>query len=154
MRRRVLSVLLLALALSGCTFGGGGDKAKAISVFDVKPGECFTAPTQVVQQLADLTEVPCTSAHTLESYASVDYKPAAGTSSDVYPGDTVLNTYADGVCAQKYSSYVGIDYRDSAYFYTYLLPSPRSWQQKDRTVLCFITTTGKTLTASLKGAKQ
>lgn len=154
MPRRVLAVLLLALALGGCTFGGNSDKAKAISVFDVKAGQCFTAPKQVVQQLADLTEVPCTKPHTLEAYALVDYKAPQGTATDVYPGDTVLNTFAEGACAQKYTSYVGIDYRDSAYFFTYLLPSARSWQQKDRTVTCFITTTGQELTTSLKGAKK
>jgi hypothetical protein len=37
---------------------------------------------------------------------------------------------------------------------TYLLPSARSWQQgEDRSVLCFVTTTGDPLTNSVKGSK-
>jgi hypothetical protein len=39
-------------------------------------------------------------------------------------------------------------------FYTYLLPSVRSWAANDRTVVCLVTTTGQQLTASMKGARR
>ena len=50
---------------------------------------------------------------------------------------------------------MGVDYRDSELFFTYLLPSPRSWEQdEDRTTLCFVTTTdGAQLTQSVEGTK-
>ena len=62
---------------------------------------------------------------------------------------------AEGACAQRFQSYVGVAYQDSSLFFTYLLPSARSWEQgDDRTVLCLVTTTGQKLTASVKGSKR
>ena len=57
-------------------------------------------------------------------------------------------TYADATCAQSFQDYVGISYLDSSLFFTYLIPSARGWDRKrDRTVICFVTTTGAELTA-------
>ena len=52
------------------------------------------------------------------------------------------------------STYVGIDYLDSDLFFTYLVPSPRSWEQDDRQVLCMITTAGEPLRGSVKDSKR
>ena len=52
-----------------------------------------------------------------------------------YPGDDVLETFAQGACAQRFAGYVGVDYLDSTLFFTYLLPSARSWEQ-DETATC------------------
>lgn len=156
--RRIVSAgaaVLTAAGLSGCSLPWQHSDVTSVSVLDVQVGQCFTPPKDIVQQLSDLQSVPCTAAHTMESYASVDYRPpGAATPPTDYPGDAALTTFADGTCAARYADYVGIDYRDSTYFYTYLLPSPRSWQDKDRAVVCFITTTGQPLKASLKGAKK
>ncbi|MGN6331218.1 MAG: septum formation family protein [Motilibacteraceae bacterium] len=156
--RRLVSAGATVLAvglLGGCSWPWQHSDSTPVSVLEVEVGQCFTPPKQVVDQLSDLQSVPCTSAHTLEAYAAVPYQ-AQGTASARadYPGDAALTTFADGACAARYADYVGIDYRDSSFFYTYLLPSPRSWQDKDRTVDCFITTTGQPLTSSLKGAKK
>jgi hypothetical protein len=163
--RRAASRLLLAATLSvtaGCSwFGGGGSNDRSsISVFDVKPGQCFVAPKQVKAELSNLTRVSCTKTHTQEAYARVGY---SGTGSDgsgsaaasAYPGSDVLEKFAKGACAQRFTSYVGIDYLDSSLFFTYLLPSARSWEQDDdRTILCFVTTTGGSLTTSVKGSRK
>jgi hypothetical protein len=73
---------------------------------------------------------------------------------DNYPGDTALRSFADGQCLQRFQGYTGTDYRHSSLFYTYLLPSVRSWAAKDRTVVCVITTTGQELTSSVKGSRR
>jgi hypothetical protein len=156
-RALLASGLLATIALTtGCGwFGHSKAAAASVSVFDVKPGECFTAPGTVKSELAKLNRVPCTSPHTAESYASVGYVAKDGTTTSAYPGDAVLKTFADGACAQQYTAYVGKDYLDSSYFYTYLLPSARSWQEQgDRAVTCFVTTTGQQLTSSVKGSKR
>lgn len=138
---------------------GSDDPAKptGVSVFDAAVGDCFLAPAEVKAELADLQRVPCDIAHQQELYARVDYQAAAGAQSataDTYPGDSVLDTFAQGACAQAFTDYVGIAYPDSGLWMTYLLPSARSWQQgKDRSVLCFVTTTGDPLTQSVKGSK-
>ncbi|MDT5080785.1 MAG: hypothetical protein QOJ80_5422, partial [Mycobacterium sp.] len=67
----------------------------------------------------------------------------------------VLEKFAKGVCAQRFTAYVGVDYLDSSLYFTYLLPSARSWEQDDdRNVLCFVTTTGGTLKTSVKGSRK
>jgi hypothetical protein len=152
-----LAVLLMVTAgVSGCGhFGGSKSKTVSVSVFDVKPGQCFNPPGQVKSELGKLSSVPCGQPHTQESYASVAFSNKDGSAASAYPGDAVLKSFADGACAQRYTSYVGKDYLDSSYFFTYLLPSARGWeQQKDRNVLCFVTTTGQQLTASVKGSKH
>lgn len=154
--------LLAAPVLAGCsTFGGSSNGTKSISVFDVKPGECFAGQSKVKAELSSLSMVPCTSPHTQESYAVVKYRPnqsgttTAAPTGGAYPGGTALETYAKGACAQRFAGYVGVDYLDSTLYYTYLLPSARSWEQDDdRNVLCFVTTTGGTLKTSVKGSKK
>lgn len=153
--RRVTALLLVAAAsaatLTGC---GGSSKGDGTSVFHVKAGQCFLPPSKVQAELTSLKRVSCTSGHTQEAYAVVAYTGSGSGFTDQYPGDTVLKTYADGVCAQKFSSYVGVDYQDSKLFFTYLLPSARGWQQThDRDIVCFVTTTGAVLHKSVKGTK-
>jgi hypothetical protein len=158
-RQAVRACLLtcLAVILAGCGSSGGGSST---SVFNVKPGQCFVAPKNVQAELSNLDQVPCTKPHTQEAYALVTYQAAAASgpsaaAGDAYPGGDALDKFAKGACAQHFTKYVGVDYLDSKLFFTYLLPSARSWEQDDdRTVLCFVTTTGGTLTASVKGSRR
>ncbi|MDT4989637.1 MAG: hypothetical protein QOI74_3731 [Micromonosporaceae bacterium] len=163
--RRGPAVLALALVLclTGCSFfGGKKSDGKKVSVFSVQPGQCFQAPGTVKAQLSSLTKVACNSPHNEESYAVVQYQSANPSVSatgaavnSAYPGDDVLTTFAQGACAQRFTDYVGVNYLDSKLYFTYLLPSARSWEQDaDRNVTCFVTTTGNQLTATVKGSKQ
>lgn len=154
--RQVAVLLAITLLMTGCgRFGGSKSERSRVSVFDVKPGECFNPPAVVKSELSKLTMVPCGLAHTEESYASIPFANRDGSQVSAYPGDAALKSFADAACAQQYSSYVGKDYLDSSYFFTYLLPSARGWEQrKDRNVLCFVTTTGQQLTASVKNSKR
>jgi len=150
-------LLTTALLTTACSSSGG---QTSTSVFAVRPGQCFVAPKDVKAELSNLDQVPCTKPHTQEAYALVTYQPAgtgpsASAAGGAYPGGDALDKYAKGACAQRFTKYVGVDYLDSKLFYTYLLPSARSWEQDDdRTILCFITTTGGTLTASVKGSRK
>lgn len=159
-RRRVtglIAVVLLATLLSSCSWVSGlfgsskPNQGVPVSVFDVSVGDCFVAPTEVKAELSNLGRVPCTVPHQQELYAVVPYAAADGAD---YPGDAPLDTFAKGACAQAFSGYVGIGYPDSSLWLTYLLPSARSWQTgHDRSVLCFVTTTGNPLTKSVKDSK-
>ena len=162
-RRLLLCIVLcgLLVPLTGCgwvsdLFGSKDSQATtAVSVFDVAAGQCFNPPAGTPKvELSDLSAVSCTTPHTQEAYASPVYKSPTGGDDSVYPGDAALASFANGSCAQAFTAYVGVSYLDSSLFFTYLLPSARSWEQKpDRTVLCFVTTTGRPLTASVKGSK-
>lgn len=149
--RAAVPALLAAttLLLAGCGWFGDDD-ADGTSVFEVKPGMCFRALEQVEAQVDDLDQVPCGDAHALEAYAVVPYDKEGST----FPGEDELTAFADGHCAQEFRDYVGVDYLDSDLFFTYLLPSPRSWEDDDRDVLCVITTAGEPLTASVEGSER
>lgn len=149
--RRVAVVATVAL-LGGCSLLGDDDGATAVSVFDVQPGDCFLAPTEITVELTDLRTVDCTEPHEQEAYAVVPFTLPGGQDPDGYPGEAALKDFADGVCIERFAEYVGVDYRDSELFYTFLLPSARGWEQgKDRSVTCFITTTGDQMTSSVRG---
>lgn len=149
----VLAALaVLAGALTACSGSSNGGN---ISVFSVQPGQCFQAPAKVQAELSSLQKVPCSTPHTREAYAIVSYSAPDGATTGAYPGSDALSAFAQGACAQHYRSYVGVDYLDSSLFFTYLFPSARSWQSDDdRKVVCFVTTTGAKLTASVKGSKK
>lgn len=144
---------VIVLGTSGCSFFHREKKiaTKSQPVMTIQPEQCFQTP-KIQSELASVTATPCTQPHTLESYATIAY---AADRTTPYPGKGVLTDFAKGKCAQAFKGYVGVDYLDSKWFFTFLLPSPRSWESRtDRTVVCFVTTTGETLTASVKGAKR
>lgn len=162
----VALALAATLTLSGCLFHKSPDKGSSESVFKIKVGQCFNPPSSVKVQLSKITRIGCSLPHSEEAYAIAEYQgtgsTATVTASSVptslttsYPGADVLTNFAQGVCAQRFEDYVGIDYLDSKLFFTYLLPSARSWESEaDYNVVCFITTTGAKLTGSVKGTKR
>jgi hypothetical protein len=147
-----LAVVPLVVALAGCSGDDGGEQA---SVFSAEPGQCFLAPEEVEAQISDLERVDCGEAHDHEAYAVVAYtSPDPEADPDEFPGDEALTNFADGACAERFGEYVGVDYLDSDLFFTYLLPSPRSWQEDDRSVLCLVTAAGGDLVGSVEGSEQ
>ncbi|MCC2308628.1 septum formation family protein [Cellulomonas chengniuliangii] len=147
----VASGLLVAPVLGGCAwFGDGGDTGDTVDVFDLEVGDCLRAPTEITAELTAVERVACEHEHTLEVFAVTGYEPADAE----FPGDAQLQTYADGTCVAEFERYVGVDYRDSKLFFTYLLPSARGWSQgEDRDITCLVTTTGAQLTASVRGSQ-
>ena len=153
--RRGVLVVGVVLLLPGCSLFDRDDTDQ-ISVFDVEVGDCFTAPEEITTTFTTLDRVECEVPHEQEAYALATYTdPGTDTTPETFPGEAALKSFADGACAQEYADYVGVDYRDSELFFTYLLPSPRSWEQdQDRTTLCFVTTTdGAQLTRSVQGTQ-
>ncbi len=158
-RRLVTAVLtagvaaVLVPALAACSSSKHG--ASGESVFDVKPGQCFQAPGKVESELSKLNEIDCGQPHTQQAYAIVGFLNADGSSASAYPGADQLTSFAQGACAQRFTGFVGVDYLDSKLYFTYLLPSARSWEQSDdHNVICFVTTTGAPLTKSVQGTKE
>ncbi|GAA1762207.1 hypothetical protein GCM10009795_005840 [Nocardioides hankookensis] len=148
------AALLAVPLVSGCGYFGRGDDTLGVSVFDVGVGQCFEAQGEVKAQLSELSEVDCDEDHAQESYAVIPYVSDGGDAGDTYPGDDALAKFANGACAGAYGKYVGVDYLDSSLFYTYLLPSARSWEDDDRSVICFVTSAGEPLQGSVKGSKR
>jgi hypothetical protein len=147
-------VTLLVLVLGRHSIFGSSKSPQSVSVFHLKPGTCLNPPAQITAELSSVETLPCHTPHTEEVYALVDYNESGSGPGANYPGTVKLTSFAQGSCLQQFAGYVGIAYQDSSLFYTYLLPSVRSWSVDDRTVTCIITTTGAKLTSSVKGSKQ
>jgi hypothetical protein len=147
---RSAGVVVLGLLVAGCGLLGDDGDGGAVGVLDVEAGQCFTAPGEVQAELTELTSVPCDSEHDQEAYAVVGYTGPDGQEADGFPGADALTRFADGACAQEFGEYVGTNYLDSRLFFTYLLPSVRGWDDGDTDVVCFVTTTGEKLDASVR----
>jgi hypothetical protein len=148
MKRALIALLATAVLLGGCSAFGNKLGAHSISVFTLRTGECLNPPMAIKAQLSTVSVISCHAAHTQEVFALVkDQGPMN------YPGAQSLETIANGKCLQYFQPYVGVAYQHSSLFYTYLLPSVRSWESGDRTIACIITTTGRKLTTSVKGSK-
>lgn len=141
------TIAVLACALAGCT----SDSDEAPHVTDVAVGDCLRAPAEVTKEVETVTRVACTDPHEHEAYASVPVVDESGGTIETFPGDAWLKSFSDGACASAFEGYVGVDYRDSDLFFTYLQPNARGWEDGDRSVLCLVTTTGAQLTASVRG---
>ena len=97
--------------------------------------------------------------------------PAASQSSSTeYPGRDALRGFAREACAENFRAYLGANPREPWYFLTYLFPSVASWTsatakrpklgpltrlvtssvRSDRSVVCFLRTTGPPLKASVR----
>ena len=148
----VAAAVVMTLSVTGC-FGGSSGSGKNVSTFKLKSGDCMVPPTQVKAELSKVKVVSCTAPHTQEVYAAAKFTGDNTGVNAPYPGDDTLKKFADGRCAQLYQGYVGVAYPDSSLFFTYLLPSPRSWQAGDRNVVCVVTTTGNRLTRSVKSSR-
>lgn len=148
---------LVGLLAVACSHSATGTSGQGTSVFKIKIGQCMIPPTDIKAELTSVKVVPCSTPHTQEVYAVVVYGATGHgvttTSSNAFPGVAALRTFADGACLQQFATYVGVDYRDSTLYYTYLLPSARSWSADDRKVVCVITTTGQQLAASVKDSR-
>lgn len=152
--RKSRGAALLATAVlltAGCS--GSDDDATKVSIFDLEIGDCIRATAEVSAEVEKVEKVGCDVGHELELYSEVAFTTGSGEAGP-FPGDAALVTFADGVCAEGFTDYVGVDYRDSALYFTYLLPSARGWDQgPDTSVLCFVTTTGEQLTATVRDSQ-
>lgn len=148
-RAALLTVVLLASA--ACS--GSDHEATEVSIFDLEVGDCMRAAEEISSEVETVDKVACDTGHELELYSEVAFTTETGDAGE-FPGDAALVTFADGICAEGFEEYVGVDYRDSSLYFTYLLPSARGWDQgPDTSVLCFVTTTGEQLTATVRGSQ-
>jgi len=165
-----LAAILVALALSGCSpqqiadliphdaprdDQGAVTASGSTDVFDLREGDCLDdssllADTSdedpVSQEVTTVHTMPCSDPHDFEAYRNVSL-----TGGSDYPGSDPLDAQADDLCGKAFDSFVGFDYQDSIYDYTYYQPTAEGWMGGDRSVSCLVgDPAGKTV-GSLKG---
>jgi hypothetical protein len=116
-------------------------------VFALAVGQCLVPPTKVQAELTSIEVVPCTDPHTQQVYAVVH--DGAGS----YPTPAALSTFANAHCLDDFAGFVGVSYQKSSLYFTYLLPSVRSWAAGDRSVVCVVESVQGPLRRSVQGSK-
>ena len=110
---------------SGAIVGDG-----SVDAFDIRVGDCFDDTS--FDEVSNLPGVPCAEPHDNEAFAVVELTVES------YPeGDAMLNL-AHETCLKHFESYVGKDYQSSSLEIMTLYPTPASWKQNDREVICSV----------------
>lgn len=137
----VALLAVLVPGVSGCTAG-------ASDPFQLRVGECL--PTADTSGLVEEIEtVDCAEPHAAEVFHSI----AVQESGSDYPGKEELQRQAGG-CAAFFKGFVGKPYDESDLEITYFHPTPESWKQGDRQILCIVAVPTGTVTGSLKGSSR
>lgn len=156
----IVTVLVASLVLSGCSLLDsitGGDQAvrdddgqvvegnEDTDVFTLQVGDCLN-DGEVGDTVAAVPTVPCAEPHDSEIYASYILGDTA------FPGlDTIIEE-ADAACLTGYAQFVGLEYLDSRFDFSYYHPTESSWAGGDREILCLIyDPAGERLTGTLAG---
>lgn len=117
---------------------GSGD------VFQLEVGQCFDDPDEF-GVISDVEMIDCAEPHDNEVYALFDL-PAGP-----FPGVSIVEGEALEGCMAAFEPYVGLDYASSILDYTWLTPTPRSWENDDREIVCVLYDLDlKKLTESMK----
>jgi hypothetical protein len=159
----VAGLLIVACSDDSATRDESGNISEPgeVSVFELRQGDCVEGGEELVVDVATLEGVPCAQTHSHVVFGIVDLESVAR--DDVsrfgdgaaYPGEGPLEDEAERVCVNEFASYVGIDYADSELFFTYLVPSVRSWQEdEDREVVCLAMRNGEPMQGSVRGSEE
>jgi hypothetical protein len=106
----------------------GGD----LDVMTIQVGDCFDDPDET-GVVYSLDAIPCSQPHDNEVFATAS---VTGVWSD-YPGQSVVDSYAYDRCrGSLFDDFVGKPYLDSALDVFTLTPTPESWDQGDREIVC------------------
>jgi len=115
----------------------------------MKVGQCVQLPTG--DNITDLETTDCSALHDAEVFHLTQV------TEDERPSDSELEDMGGDACLAAFEGYVGIPYEESELDYTILYPSPGSWEEGDREIICFIISgdgTDTQLSGSMRGANK
>ena len=116
------------------------------NVFSLKLGDCYNGGSE--SEVSDVSVVPCTEAHDYEVFSVLTY---AG---DTFPGDSVIQSFAETECVNAYEPYVGKSYESSEFYIRYLTPTSQTWATGDRVIDCVLYSQSGKLTGSMRGSNR
>ena len=118
--------------------------AGSVDAFNVEIGDCFD--DTAFDEVSSLPGVPCSEPHDNEAYAVFDV------TLDSYPDVDTMSELANFSCVERFKDFVGRDYESSSLDVIAMYPSPESWSQNDREVVCAVyDMEAVKLTGSVKG---
>lgn len=115
---------------------------------DLSVGACG-APAGDGLFVTHFSTTSCSSPHRMELAGRVEVDHAE------YPGHTELTREAYELCQPPFQAYVGLPFWDSSLDLLTLTPSPSTWADGDRTVMCWVVeVNGAELTATARGSRR
>lgn len=118
----------------------------SIGAFSLRVGDCFDDVTSF-DEVSSVPGVPCSEPHDNETYAVFDVSVTS------YPEGDGMSELAFESCMEQFEAYVGKDYESSSLDITSMYPSPTSWEQDDREVICAVyDMNAEKLTGTAKGS--
>lgn len=122
-----------AVLLGACS--ATGDDDGTIGVFQLAEGMCFDEPEAAAQtHMVEVVVVDCDQPHAREVYARFDLAEVF----THFPGAAVVEDAATQRCAQAFEDYVGERYPASDLFARLVMPTEDTWEQRDRSVVCYL----------------
>lgn len=99
--------------------------------FGLEAGDCFDDTAMGINEVTEVTEVPCLLPHDNEVYALFELTPGA------FPGDEEVEASATLGCYERFSEAIGKSYEESELDFLAMHPTEASWTQiSDREVVC------------------
>ncbi|WP_168220103.1 MULTISPECIES: septum formation family protein [unclassified Salinibacterium] len=152
MTRRTLPVLALSslavLGLTGCSIAAMTDLFQGKEdVFSIAVGDCFNDDTAAVEQVESVVMPKCTEPHDNEAYHLYDL---ASSTFPSYDEDAILEEAEMG-CFTEFEGFVGSAIDETSLYFGYYYPSPESWDEGDRQVLCLAYDTNGPISEPLRG---
>jgi hypothetical protein len=139
-RRVLVAGLLCVGVLAACSNDGDNSETPVLSIGTTEGTTCLNIPGDLPAEVEKLPTIDCAEPHTHQVFWSGPYvDKAEPTKSDVYPGVETLDAFAQAECLTQFQIFVGISAFDSTLFYSWLVPTLKSWQDHDdRAILCVL----------------
>ncbi len=112
--------------------------------FDFEVGGCMNESPE-----GDFEEAACDEMHDYQIYHVFDIADG-----DEYPGSSAIDLEAEPVCIEAFETFIGKPYATSIYYVTLLEPSPESWDEGDREVVCLVGAAEGQLAKDVEGAAE
>ena len=118
------------------TIPGGGEPGDTVDVADLEPGTCID-PTDdsTFVETAELRD--CEDPHEFEVIDTFtiaqDFYP-----DDAYPGGSTIVPDAYEACQPRFEAHTGEEFWESSYDLTTITPSPSTWAEGDREIVCLL----------------
>ncbi|QYH36620.1 septum formation family protein [Salinibacterium sp. M195] len=136
----IASLAVAAVALSGCsmidqvvnTVSDAADPGEGTTenIFSVGVGDC-EAVSQTADEVDSTRTIDCSEPHATEFYAVVIVPDGD------FPEQDAMYALGDAECLAAFESYIGVNYDDSIYDFSYYSPSTETWASGDREILCY-----------------
>jgi hypothetical protein len=123
----------------------GGD----LTATDLRPGDCFDLKDPNVEEIDDVTALPCTAEHEYEMFW-IGPMPEGP-----FPTEDAMEAFMVENCDPAFTAYIGKAYADSELEVFWLVPVEAGWRDGDRSIACAVYHPRiHRLTGSLKGSAR